>query len=68
MTATTEKPLDWLDENLTERREHARRELDREELITRLAHEERMLDRLAGDGIIYESSHGEWCKCWECRI
>lgn len=49
-----DRDWDWLDYDPAIRAE-TNRQLDREE-------------RMAGDGIIYESSHGAFCKCWECRI
>lgn len=49
-----DRDWDWLDYDPAIRAE-TNRQLDREA-------------KLAGDGIIYESSHGEFCKCWECRI
>lgn len=59
MSAPIKDNLDWLDYT-PEEKARTNALLDFEEMIERL--------QLAGDGIIYESSHGEWCKCWECRI
>lgn len=59
-TDTLGRSLDWL--STPESRAETSRQLDYEEYVAGLERQ------MAGDGIIYETSHGEWCRCWECRI
>lgn len=61
-TDTLGRNLDWM--STPESRAQAAREVEIEMTPGSVWLERQM----AGDGIIYESNHGEWCKCWECRI
>lgn len=62
-TDTLNRSLSWLEVTPSER-ERIRGEVELEMMPGSVWLERQM----AGDGIIYESSHGEWCRCWECRI